>query len=299
MDERRLFRSIIVNGCLLGYCLSAEASLSEVYGSFITRLNEENLTEYLDKGGDINVRVLEFPLLSSSIHYGYPNFVKLLLKRKADPDVVDANGDTPLGHAVRKCNFGIVELLLNYNADPNKISGLDTPLVHAVRSCCWRKSKDKLKKASAIVKLLLRSGADPNPHFSQVSMLPLHAAAYYGVPQKVIERLIDAGADVEGRDCYGNTPLHVAAKNGGYLQIWALIGKGANVNALNEFNQTPFDSAISGRNKIRREINEEKDLRDSPIKGDIDFRYKVTTELLRLRGATIGSDVEPEDSEVQ
>ena len=44
---------------------------------------------------------------------------KLLLKYRADPNIQQADGDTPLHTAVFKSDITMVELLVKFKADPN------------------------------------------------------------------------------------------------------------------------------------------------------------------------------------
>lgn len=54
---------------------------------------------------------------------------------------------------------------------------------------------------------------------------------------------LEAGADVNTQDDYGNTPLHWV---GGNVQIaYRLVGKGAKIMALNNYNQTPLHTCQS------------------------------------------------------
>ena len=60
---------------------------------------------------------------------------------------------------------------------------------------------------------------------------PLHAAAHKGELAEV-ERLIAAKSDLEARDAYGRTPLHVAAYAKRHEVIRALARAGANLGAF-------------------------------------------------------------------
>lgn len=51
---------------------------------------------------------------------------------------------------------------------------------------------------------------------------PLHAAAASGNIE-CVHTLINAGADIEAKNVYGNTPLHIACLNGCPLVIKALM----------------------------------------------------------------------------
>jgi ankyrin repeat protein len=78
----------------------------------------------------------------------------------------------------------------------------------------------------AMVRLLLRRGADPNVA-SNEQMTALISASYHG-NAPVVKLLIDAGADVNAAEArYGFTPLAEAARNGNLDVIRLLLDAGA------------------------------------------------------------------------
>ena len=65
-------------------------------------------------------------------------------------------------------------------------------------------------------------------------------ASDYG-HKEIVELLITNGADMDGKDKYGNTPLHYAATWGHKETAELLIANDADVNAKNKFGETPLD----------------------------------------------------------
>ena len=78
--------------------------------------------------------------------------------------------------------------------------------------------------------------------FKPVSQLSLNEAVKTNDIDKVKAQLA-AGADVNGRDKLGETPLHVATVRGYKDASSLLIAKGADVDAKNEDGITPLDVA--------------------------------------------------------
>jgi ankyrin repeat protein len=67
----------------------------------------------------------------------------------------------------------------------------------------------------------------------------LHAAAFDGQP-KIVELLLELGADVNARDRYGTTPLHHAANQGYFDVIEMLVRNGADIEAIDGQGMTPL-----------------------------------------------------------
>jgi hypothetical protein len=93
------------------------------------------------------------------------------------------------------------------------------------------------------VKEALEAGADVNARDIYGSTL-LHIAAYC-CQIEIAEFLIEAGADVNARDDEGDTPLHEAAHYGHIEMVALLLDKGADMNARNNYAATPLQDAIS------------------------------------------------------
>ena len=111
------------------------------------------------------------------------------------------------------------------------------------------------------VKLLLDDGIDVEAR-DEYGHTPLHYACMYGYPTiarmlvsgnlhgvkpattKVHEvKLLDRGADIEARDQWDRTPLHLACVWGHPDTARLLLDRGADVNARDEWGDTPIDYA--------------------------------------------------------
>ena len=148
---------------------------------------------------------------------GVLDFIKLLLDRGANPnpriqvhtEVHQANnslwlkedGATPLLRAALCGDLTVVELLLAHGADP-LIPTFDqtTPLMVAAgvgwaEGFTFQYSEDETLQ---LVKLLLDLGAGINAA-NEDGLTALHGAAYKGA-NKVVELLVDRGADLTARD---------------------------------------------------------------------------------------------------
>eukprot|EP01112_Ceratiomyxa_fruticulosa_P012359 TRINITY_DN3416_c0_g1_i1.p1 TRINITY_DN3416_c0_g1~~TRINITY_DN3416_c0_g1_i1.p1 ORF type:complete len:398 (-),score=104.90 TRINITY_DN3416_c0_g1_i1:39-1232(-) len=160
------------------------------------------------------------PLQLAIIHKKY-EIVQLLLNFKANPHVLFRANHTTLQVVVQQENFSLVQALLEQKVDPNiqeTING-KTPLHSAV-----------LTNNLEIVKLLLQHKANPNiktyPHtekFGVADFTPLFLALYLGVSKKNDTPITDPNTI--------NTKLQI---------IEELIKNGADVNVTAQHNTTPL-----------------------------------------------------------
>lgn len=158
---------------------------------------------------------------------GHFAVVRLLIE-KADVNIADINGRTPLSHAARNENSDIVELLLR-KADPDIQDGLGrTPLSYAARTC-----------NSTIVELLLKK-ADPDIKDVH-GQTPLSHAVQTARGSTIVRSLLTkANPDLE--DCWGRTPLSWAALGWNDSTVKLLL-ETANPNSRDHEGRTPLSHA--------------------------------------------------------
>jgi hemoglobin len=112
-------------------------------------------------------------------------------------------GRTFLHAAAAAGDPGTVELLLRMGAGPNlQDGGRHTPLYSVANEC-------QNDGGAAVVRTLVRAGADVNQADGVMHCTPLHMAARRGNVE-IAEALMDCGAVLNARDRRGDTPLRRA-----------------------------------------------------------------------------------------
>ncbi len=176
------------------------------------------------------------PLLAATRDswHGRPDAVTTLLANGADPRAVDAEGNTPLHHAARSSDPGVVALLLDAAAQIDALNHEGrTPLGIACVAGNWR-----------LAKFLLQHGAHPDP----ASGLPalLAAAATEEDDPAGVQLLLKHKARLDARDAEGRSALHEAAFAGHADIVAALLAAGADAQARDQRGRTPWLAAARG-----------------------------------------------------
>ena len=159
-----------------------------------------------------------------------------LLKSGANIDLAnDNNGSTPLHEAVKVNHLKMVDFLLNSGAKydiPEKVSGR-TALHFAA-------SNGRLD----IVEKLISKGANPVVVDSN-SCAPWMLAMQNKYDETA--KVLCSYHDIAGSDSNGRSPLHIACSAGCVQSIQLLLGKGAQINALDNAGNTPLMEAVKQR----------------------------------------------------
>lgn len=193
------------------------------------------------------------PLHMAALH-NRKRSVDQLLAKGADANAADRSGRTPLRYAARGHNE-IVRMLLAHGADPNAADYEGRSPLHVAIEDGHKKTAELLLTkagklgifAAAALSRIDRLGAilREDPVFADArdghGRSPLHWAAKHGSPN-VVELLLAEGSDVNARDKWGDTPLHVARTK---EIAEALLTKGADLMARGMVDRTPLHSAAS------------------------------------------------------
>jgi ankyrin repeat protein len=200
------------------------------------------------------------PLLIASA-MGSEKVALQLLDKGADPDALDRDGFSSLHYAARdKGAAAIVKAILKKGANPNIRLKQQRPSAFA--SGVFLQGATPLLVAAEINNLaaviaLVEGGADPSiPTEQNTTALVLAAGGGTDLARprpreeretavKTVEYLAAHGVDVNAAGQFGWTALHAAAYQGLDDVIVFLAGKGAKLDAMDSFKQTPLSIALS------------------------------------------------------
>jgi ankyrin repeat protein len=190
-----------------------------------TRNEDQAVLAVLHRFGITETRFTAEELLLLSAQTGNLDILQSALNQGADVNARDdrrkTRGKTALILASIAGHLQIVQALLSAGADPNLTDqGANSELVSEVL----------LEHAG------LKSLVDGGYCFARSAII---AAAAIG-QTKIIQTLIQAGANPNDKDAIGGTPLALAAENNHLETVQALVSAGALVNQTAIFGNTPF-----------------------------------------------------------
>lgn len=237
----------------------------------------------LDKGADINIRVVDYnstegwtPLLAAMQKKRW-KLARFLVERGADVDaqsVADGEYDeamgfglTPLMHAAKEGDLEMGMMLLHKGARVDKRTVTDrtalsfaaerglTPFVEALLAAgAVANDSDKngwtplmYASSAGAAQALLRKGANVNARTTRGSAA-VFVHAENGNATEIINALLRHGADPNATNDKGWTPLMAAASNGNSANVQALLDGGASPSARNHAGETALNLARTKKN---------------------------------------------------
>ncbi|CAG9762790.1 unnamed protein product [Ceutorhynchus assimilis] len=155
-------------------------------------------------------------------------------------NAVDKEGNTQLHLAARDGKTEIVESIFVHGVKKDVRNNRGLTALHLAAQMGH----------SAIVNMLLENGFSVDG--TQINQLtPLHYASSNHDDVHLIEILLKFDAEIERKNIFGRTALHLASQNGHSTVVNLLLKNGANVNARDNHGETPMHKSIS---KNKQEI---------------------------------------------
>ena len=219
---------------MVAFLLSAGADREHKTDEMHTSLMEASMDGHtdvarllLDSGCNVNMPQdsFESPLTLAACG-GHYDLAKLLIDRGANVEEMNDEGYTALMEAAREGHEKVVKVLIDNGADVNQQTE-ETQETALTLACC--------AGFIDVARLLIEANADIEKGCST----PLMEAAQEGY-EKLVDYLIESGAQVKTVATNSDTALDLAAENGHTKICQALLAAGANLEHLSEGGRTPI-----------------------------------------------------------
>lgn len=194
------------------------------------------------KGADLNARNRSGKTaLLLAIEGRRYDVMNLLLELKADANLADNEGMSPAIKAAWDGELEVLKTLVDgHGAELNvQTKNRMTPLLYAATGSA------PVAKRLAVIQYLLSKNLSADQRKTALLYLTSHRRDADSV--QIAKMLIDNGADVDGQDFKGNSPLHYAVSGRSRNLAVLLLNAKANVNAANKEGKTPLFNAASVR----------------------------------------------------
>lgn len=165
-----------------------------------------------------------------------PDIARILLKHRANPNIIDCYDNFPLRIAIKNRDNDLATDLVQSGAFINKPNYRMSPLRLAV-----------ITGNIEVFHLLCDHGADVTLSDHDGYNL-LFDAIFYN-QKEMLATLLDAGADINSRKETGFSLLHIAVSLNRFEMIDELLERDCDINIQNDYGITPLHSAIHKKNK--------------------------------------------------
>lgn len=220
-----------------------------------TREKEILLVEFLiAAGAEVNIKDYkdETPLHLCS----KAGIAKVLIKAGADVNISDKEGKTPLHNIY---DTQTAELLIKAGADVNALSKSGNSPLHIAA----------IRGRGELVELLIKKGADVNVKTRSES-----TPAHFAENRETIEVLAEAKADLESKNCNGETPLMEALSNHKTGKADFLLQKKPDLKIKDKDGNNLLYKAVKGLFGSAKKRPEQLDLIKRLIKKGVDVNAK-------------------------
>jgi len=188
------------------------------------------VTEYLLKKGAEMDAVDEGG--NTALHlasmFGFDDIVELLVQSRADIDAVNNNGETPLFLVVVYGTPRSLEILVSNNADKRIRDIEGNTILHI--ACSFQQIQKVKQLIKSVVEVNAKNKNGQTPLFQVVIQ--------FSAQSRLIEELLDNGADLKVVDNSGQSVLHAATS----LNTKILLTRGADPNMQDNDGNAPLHS---------------------------------------------------------
>lgn len=241
--------------------------------------NAEVVQLLLERGAEIEKKTAsgQYTALYLAVMRSRLAAAKRLVAAGADVQTRDCAGRTAL-HCVT--NPDIAALLLDHGADPNAVNASgDTPLHGA---------------SGAVASVLLEHGADPNARgdYARTPLIAVASRGGAGDFAETAKRLLEAGAEVDAVDEFGDTALSLAVYTGQAGMVKILLASRADKDGVRGDGKPLANAAANGRTAIAKilidagaDVNARGDDGYTPLFWAVSWKSGKIVNLLLENGA--------------
>jgi ankyrin repeat protein len=216
----------------------------------------------------------------SPLHYAigkrYTGWTDYMLEKKANPNIKNTDGDTPLIESARIGDMETMrKLIIDYKAQVNVQDAHGNAAEHiAIPPEVHREA----------LALLLENGANPNLR-EEHGDSPAHIVVTLNRPPEVLEVLLQNKADVSIHNVKGETPLYIAVDKSRTALIPLLLQHNSDIFAAINAGGTPFERALQVGGAVLDEIITDTTVRQSDNSGNtpllVTVRLGVSADIVR------------------
>lgn len=259
----------------------------------------EKAEQLLAEGISIDVR---YPGGNTSLHWSienaYVHGIFFCLENNASVNAQNNEHCTPLHSAVRKDHLGLARLLLENGANVNAQDIRNkTPLhfAHSADVVClllefgaeiysiskYEQFPMQTTWGTGQVELIKRHFANSGKHSDRFND---NRTLLFFSDTEATNFLIDCGADVNAQNDWGDTPLHMAIERRNIVKVRALLASGANVYLTTKIGRMAMSHAVRQPDILQlliqrgADVNKPDENHDTPLQISIG----VSTESMRL-----------------
>lgn len=172
-----------------------------------------------------------------AIERGMATVAAKMLKAGANVNAADADGVTPLGHALAQFNMPLVKTLVLNGADVNRPAGEGG--LSPLSLIAGNTDLNDGRKRAEFVSFLISRGADPDAKAPTNGLTPLASAILTSNGEWAMSEMLSHEIDADAVDNDGFTPIYYTLHKTTTTALEMMINSGADVNARHMVDARP------------------------------------------------------------
>jgi ankyrin repeat protein len=173
--------------------------------------------------------------LTASLKAGHKHLAEALIKEKANVNILDSAGMTPLFYAITAADDNLCKLMIKNGAKKDAVSPQDGRCVLHVAI---------QNRNQAVAQALVVAMCNVQTVHPKDGRTALHLACSLRM-KSMVDILIQHGAGVNTQSAVGDTPLRLAVQARDLATVETLCDNGADVNKMNQAGCAPIHAALA------------------------------------------------------